>query len=121
MTSNANNRKSAFAQEGMGPVPGRAEVRSKDEDGFTFHYKLSSDGLALRSVAIVDEVPELRFDALHKVPTITEEDVAIALRLASDGIRPEFSYISIPLWHPFSGRLDRHKRAQTRPLRLHTL
>ena len=108
MTSNANNRKSALAQEGMDPVPGRAKVCSKDEDGFTFHFKLSSDGLALRSVAIVDEVPELRFDALHKVPTITEEDVAIALRLASEGIRPEFSYISIPLWHPFSGRQFKH-------------
>ena len=55
---------------------------------FAFHFTLPPDGLALRSVAIVDDVPEIRFDASHKVPTVTEEDVAIALRLASEGNRP---------------------------------
>ena len=77
---------------------------SKEEDGFAFHFKLPADGLALRSVALVDGVPEISFDASRKVPTITEEDVATAFRLASDGVRPEFFYITIPFWHPFYGR-----------------
>ena len=55
-------------------------------------------------MAIVDDVPEIRFDASHKVPTVTEEDVAIALRLALEGNRPEFFFITIPFGHPFYGR-----------------
>jgi len=77
---------------------------SKEEDGFAFHFKLPAEGLALRSVAVVNGVPEIRFDASLKVPTITEEDVATAFRLASEGVRPEFFYIIIPFWHPFFGR-----------------
>jgi len=77
---------------------------SKEEDGFAFHFKLPAEGLALRSVAVVDGVPEISFDASLKVPTITEEDVATAFRLASEGVRPEFFYIPIPFWHPFFGR-----------------
>ena len=81
---------------------------SKEEDGFAFHFKLPADGLALRSVAVVDGVPEISFDASRKVPTITEEDVATALRLASEGVRPEFFYVLIPFGHPFWGRHFKH-------------
>ena len=73
-------------------------------EGYEFHFQLPKEGLALRSVAIVDGVPELFFTASPKVPTITEEDVAIACRLASEERRPEFFYITIPPGHPFFGR-----------------
>ena len=72
-------------------------------NGYAFRFKLPSDGLALRSVAIVDGAPELRFAASPKVPTISEEDMAVAIRLAAEGKRPEFFYIGIP-FGPFSGR-----------------
>ena len=72
MTNN-NKLNASVAQEGVDPAPDRVELRSKEDDGFTFRFTLPSDGLALRSVAIVDDVPEIRFDASHKVPTITEE------------------------------------------------
>ena len=105
MTSNINNvEPSALAQEVADPAPDRVELCSKEDDGFAFRFTLPPDGLALRSVAIVDDVPEIRFDASHKVPTITEEDVAVALRLASEGNRPEFFFVTIPFWHPFNGR-----------------
>ena len=84
----------------------------EEEDGYTFRFTLPPDGLALRSVAIVDDVPELRFDASHKVPTITEEDVAIALRLASEGSRPEFFFVPIPPGHPFFGRQFKQYKPQ---------
>ena len=64
--------------------------------------------MALRSVAVIDGIAELRFDASPKVPTITEEDVATAFRLASEEKRPEFVYIPIPPWHPFYGRQFKH-------------
>ena len=73
------------------------------DNGYAFRFKLPSDGLALRSVAIVDGAPELRFAASPKVPTISEEDMAVAIRLAAEGKRPEFFYIGIP-FGPFSGR-----------------
>ena len=104
MTSNNNVELNAFAQEGVDPAPDCVELCSKEDDGFAFRFTLPPDGLALRSVAIVDDVPEIRFDASHKVPTITEEDVAVALRLASEGNRPEFFFVTIPFWHPFNGR-----------------
>ena len=88
------------------------EDANSEEDGYAFRFTLPPDGLALRSVAIVDDVPELRFDASHKVPTITEEDVAIALRLASEGSRPEFFFIPIPFGHPFYGRQFKRYKPQ---------
>jgi len=94
-----------LAQEaGADSAPGRVESCSKEDNGFAFRFKLPPKGLALRSVAIVDDVPEIRFDASNKVPTITEEDIATALRLASEGIRPEFFFVPIPFGHPFYGR-----------------
>ena len=103
MTSQ-NVELNALSQESVDPAPDRVELCSKEDDGFAFRFTLPPDGLALRSVAIIDDVPEIRFDASHKVPTITEEDVAIALRLASEGNRPEFFFITIPFGHPFYGR-----------------
>ena len=73
------------------------------EGGFAFIFNLPG-GLSLRSVAIVDGVPEFRFGATPNVPKITCEDVAGALRLASEGLKPEFYYIPIPSWHPYFGR-----------------
>ena len=64
--------------------------------------------MALSSVAIVDGIPELRFRSSPKVPTITEQDVAAAIRLASEQKRPEFFYVSMPPGHPFSGRQFKH-------------
>ena len=64
-----------------------------------FHFVLP-DGLALRSARIVDGVPELCFEASPKVPTLQEEDVATAFRLASENKRPEFFYLSFPPTHP---------------------
>ena len=104
MTSNSNVKLSGLTQEGSHPALDGVELCSKEDHGFAFHFTLPPDGLALRSVAIVDDVPEIRFDASHKVPTITEEDVAIALRLALEGNRPEFFFIPIPFGHPFYGR-----------------
>lgn len=74
------------------------------DEGFEFHFHLPKDGLALHSVELKNGVPELRFTASPKVPTITEEDVAIACRLASEEKRPEFFFIAIPPGHPFCGR-----------------
>ena len=88
------------------------ENANSEEDGYAFRFTLPPDGLALRSVAIVDDVPELRFDASHKVLTITEEDVAIALRLASESNRPEFFFIPIPPGHPFFGRQFKQYKPQ---------
>ena len=73
-------------------------------DGFEFRFEPSVQSHALRSVALVDGVPELRFDPSPNVPMLTEEDVAIACRLASEGKRPEFFYIPILPSHPFFGR-----------------
>ena len=102
----------AFPQGGVGPAPDRVELCSKEDDGFAFRFTLQPDGLALRSVAIVDDVPEIRFDASHKVPTIMEEDVAIALRLALEGNRPEFFFVWIDVEHPFYGRQFKQYKPQ---------
>ena len=88
-------------------LPLKAETNQED-GGIAFHFKLPASGLALRSVAIVDGVAELRFDSSPKVPTINEEDIATAFRLAVEGKRPEFLYILIPPWHPFFGRQFKH-------------
>jgi len=65
-------------------------------DELVFRFKLPADGLALRSMALVKGVPELHFDISPKVPTITEQDVATAIRLASENKRPEFFLHSCP-------------------------
>ena len=88
-------------------LPLKAEINQED-GGIAFHFKLPASGLALRSVAIVDGVAELRFDSSPKVPTINEEDIATGFRLAVEGERPEFLYILIPPWHPFFGRQFKH-------------
>ena len=99
----ATNFQEKDASGKASPLPLQAETKQED-GGIAFHFKLPASGLALRSVAIVDGVAELRFDASPKVPTITEEDIATAFRLAVEGKRPEFFFILIPPWHPFFGR-----------------
>lgn len=73
------------------------------DDGFSFRFA-TAESRTLRSVAVVNGVPEFRFDPSPKVPALTEEDVAVALRLAQEGKRPEFFYIPIAPHHPFYGR-----------------
>ena len=104
----------ALAREDANSVQDRVDsfTSLEEKDGYAFCFTLPPDGLALRSVAIVDDVPEICFDASHKVPTITEEDVAIALRLASEGNRPEFYFVKIPFGHPFFGRQFNHYKPQ---------
>lgn len=81
-------------------------------DSFTFNFKLPSEGLALRSVAIENDTPKLIFDAALKTPTLTEEDVGIACRLACEDKRPEFFYIAFPFHHPYHGRQYKHYNPQ---------
>ena len=81
-------------------------------DCFAFNFKLPAEGLALRSVAIENDTPKLIFDAALKTPTLTEEDVGIACRLACEGVRPEFVYWAIPFHHPYHGRQYKHYSPQ---------
>ena len=81
-------------------------------DSFNFSFKLPSEGLALRSVAIENDTPKLIFDAALKTPTLTEEDVGIACRLACEGKRPEFFYYAFPFHHPYHGRQYKHYSPQ---------
>ncbi len=77
-----------------------SELTTNFDDGnFVFHSKLPN-GLAMRSVGIVNDVPEIRFGAAQNVPTIQEEDIATIFRLVSEKKRPEFYYISFPPTHP---------------------
>ena len=76
----------------------------KMSDELVFRFEVPAEGLSLRSVALVKGVPELRFSISPKVPTITEQDVATAIRLAAENKRPEFFYITVPFDHPFYGR-----------------
>ena len=80
-------------------IKGALSNINEDEE-LKFRFKLPEDGLALRSVTIIDGVPELLFEAVPKVPTITEEDVATAFRLASEDKRPGFFYTNLPITNP---------------------
>ena len=88
-----------------------APASSIENGKYEFHLNLP-EGLGLRSVGIVDGRPELRFGASPHTPTITEEDIAAALRLALEGKRPEFFYIGLPPWHPFFGRQFKQYKPQ---------
>ena len=79
-----------------------SDVVSTSEDGFAFHFT-SHEKRRLHSVAIVNGAPEFRFDPSPKVPALTEEDIAVAFRLALEGKRPEFFYIPITSTNPFHG------------------
>ena len=74
-------------------------THSKDGN-IVFHFKFPEDGLALRSVCVVNGIPKLRFDASPKVPTIQEGDVATIFRLVSENKRPGFFYTNFPITHP---------------------
>ena len=77
---------------------------TKKNGSISFHFKLPKDGLALRSVRITNGLPEFTFVASRNVPTIQEEDIATAFRLAQEDKRPEFFYLEYPPNHPLSGR-----------------
>ena len=72
-----------------------------------FRYKLP-DGLALRSANVTADDIELGFEASPRVPTLEDEDIATAFRLASEKKRPEFFYIDFPPGHPFRGYRNFH-------------
>ena len=93
------------------PATERAKGQLIGEGRFAFHLDLP-EGLGLRSVGIVDGKPEFRFGASPNTPTITEADIAVALRLAYEGELPEFFYIRIPPWHPFRGRQFKQYKPQ---------
>ena len=76
---------------------------SEYSDGVAFRFKLpKGTNFSLRAVDIKDGVPKLRFTTSHRVPSITEEDVAVSARLSRDKKRPEFFYTPIIPFHPFS-------------------
>ena len=86
-------------------------------DGVYFQHKFPK-GLSLHSVSIEKghNKPILSFTdgmaSSPQVPTLTEEDVAVVMRLVEEGVRPEFFYKSIPPWHPFCGRQYKQYRPQ---------
>ena len=82
----------------------RAVLTDIEDGNIAFLYKLPEVGFALRSVKIKDGVPEITFEAVPKVPTLTEEDFATAFRCASEGTRPGFAYISFHPLHPLRSR-----------------
>ena len=82
----------------------RAVLTDIEDGNIAFLYKLPEVGFALRSVKIKDGVPEITFEAVPKVPTLTEEDFATGFRCASEGTRPGFAYISFHPLHPLRSR-----------------
>ena len=82
------------------PEDAPVSVRLDRGSNSSFNFKLPKEGLALRSAAVVDGVPEFGFEASPKVPTLTEEDVATAFRLVAEGKRPGFFYTGFPITHP---------------------
>ena len=76
---------------------------SEYTDGLAFRFKLpKGTNFALRAVDIKDGIPKIRFSTSHKVPSITEEDVAVCTKLCLDKERPEFFYSKILPFHPFT-------------------
>ena len=73
------------------------------DDGIAFRFKLP-DGLGLHAVDMIDGVPKLRFVPMPNVSALTEEDVAVCVRLSQENSRPEFFYTGFLPNHPFHGR-----------------
>ncbi len=80
----------------------------KYNDGVAFQFKFSMGAnLALRSVDFKNGVPRFHFEPSQNVPVLTEEDVAVIIKLCLKNKRPGFFYEGFHLRHPFSkmGRL----------------
>ena len=94
-----------MATRGFKSTNGSISTAKHDEydDGIAFRFKLS-DGLGLHAVYMIDGVPKLRFVPMPNVPALTEEDVAVCVRLSQENSRPEFFYRDFPPNHPFHGR-----------------
>ena len=73
------------------------------DDGVAFRFDFP-DGLSLSAVDVINGEPKLRFVPSMHVPSITEEDVAVCVRLSQEKTRPEFYYLPFPPGHPFYGR-----------------
>ena len=80
----------------------------KYDDGVSFLFRFSrAANLALRAVDIVNGVPKLRFEPSQNVPALSEEDVAVIVKLCLTNKRPCFFYKGFHPIHPFArlGRL----------------
>ncbi len=80
----------------------------KYSDGVSFLFKFSMGAnLALSAVDIKNGIPRLHFKPAQNVPVLTEEDVAVIVKLCLENKRPGFFYEGFHPLHPFSkmGRL----------------
>ncbi len=80
----------------------------KYNDGVAFQFKFSTGAnLALRSVDFKNGVPKFHFEPSQNVSVLTEEDVAVIIKLCLENKRPGFFYEGFHPFHPFSkmGRL----------------
>ncbi len=80
----------------------------KYNDGVALQFKFSMGAnLALRSVDFKNGVPRFHFEPSQNVSVLTEEDVAVIIKLCLENKRPGFFYEGFHPFHPFSkkGRL----------------
>ena len=79
-------------------------VAVEEDDGYAF--RLCPKARVLRSAELVNGVPVLHFEEplTTAVQGLSEEDLAVTCRLASEGARPEFVFIAFPPNHLFYGR-----------------
>ncbi len=82
------------------------EYKYNDGVSFRFHFSMGAN-LALRSVDFKNGVPRFHFEPAQNVPVLTEEDVAVIVKLCLENKRPGFFYEGFHPLHPFSkmGRL----------------
>ncbi|XP_064390181.1 uncharacterized protein LOC135338096 [Halichondria panicea] len=77
----------------------------KYSDGVAFLFKFSMGAnLALRSVDFKNGVPRFHFEPSQNVPMLTEEDVAVIVKLCLEKKRPGFFYEGFHPFHPFSNK-----------------
>ncbi len=80
-----------------------SKMSAEYSDGIAFRYEMPKEDLALRGVCIEEGQPKLLFDVSKKVPTLTEQEVAMSIRVVhNDNERPAFSYCSFLPDHPFA-------------------
>ncbi len=79
-------------------------------DGIAFRYEMPKEDLALRGVCIEEGQPKLLFDVSKKVPTLTEQEVAMCIRVVhNDNERPEFYYCRFLPDHPLAATGRQYK------------
>ena len=92
-------------------VPTTTSSKYTDGVAFTFHFSRAAN-LSLVAVDIKDGIPKLQFVPAQNVPALSEEDVAVIVKLCQEGKRPCFFYEGFHPFHPFygSGRLFKGHR-----------